>query len=42
VRYIDKAKPLIAKVIVNSYIEALTWTHGKFGQFVQKMSWLTC
>ncbi|KAG9197382.1 hypothetical protein G6514_001644 [Epicoccum nigrum] len=27
VRYIDTAKPLIAKIIVNSYIEALTWTH---------------
>ena len=41
VHYIDTAKPLIAKVIVNSYIEALTWTHGKFGQSVQKTSWLT-
>ncbi|KAF3034327.1 hypothetical protein E8E12_005324 [Didymella heteroderae] len=27
VHYIDKVKPLIAKVIINSYIEALTWTH---------------
>src|SRR5690242_13805667 len=29
VHYIDKVKPLIAKVIVGSYVEALTWTHGK-------------
>ena len=41
-RYIDTAKPLIAKIIVNSYIEALTWTHGMFSHFVQKTSWLTC
>ncbi|CAO2650235.1 Nn.00g015270.m01.CDS01 [Neocucurbitaria sp. VM-36] len=27
VHYIDKAKPLIAKAVVRSYIEALTWTH---------------
>jgi MFS family permease len=27
--YIDKAKPSIAKAVVNSYIDALTWTHGK-------------
>ena len=41
-RYIDTAKPLIAKIIVNSYIEALTWTHGMFSHFVRKTSWLTC
>jgi MFS family permease len=29
VHYIDKAKPSIAKAVVASYIEALTWTHGK-------------
>jgi MFS family permease len=29
VHYIDKAKLSIAKAIVDSYIEALTWTHGK-------------
>jgi MFS family permease len=29
VHYIDKAKPSIAKAVVTSYIEALTWTHGK-------------
>lgn len=29
VHYIDKVKPLIAKAIVSSYVEALTWTHGK-------------
>jgi MFS family permease len=29
VHYIDKVKPSIAKAVVASYIEALTWTHGK-------------
>lgn len=29
VHYIDKVNPLVAKVIVASYVEALTWTHGK-------------
>lgn len=30
VRYIDKVKPLIAKLNLSSYLEALTWTHGEF------------
>ncbi|KAF2791573.1 MFS general substrate transporter [Melanomma pulvis-pyrius CBS 109.77] len=28
VHYIDHAKPAIAKAVVQSYVEALTWTHG--------------
>lgn len=34
VHYIDKVKPLIAKVIVSSYIEALTWTHGMYNAMI--------
>lgn len=29
IHYVNKAKPLIVKAVVTSYIEALTWTHGK-------------
>jgi hypothetical protein len=28
-QYIKKAKPLIVKAVVGSYVVALTWTHGK-------------
>jgi MFS family permease len=29
VHYVNKATPLIGKAVVGSYVEALTWTHGK-------------
>jgi MFS family permease len=35
VHYIDTVKPPIAKAIVASYIEGLTWTHGKAISFNQ-------
>lgn len=28
IHYIDNAKPRVARAVVSSYIEALTWTHG--------------
>jgi MFS family permease len=30
VHYVYRAKPLIVKAVVGSYIDALMWTHGKF------------
>jgi predicted MFS family arabinose efflux permease len=30
VRYVDHARPEVARAVVGSYVEALTWTHGMF------------
>jgi predicted MFS family arabinose efflux permease len=30
VHYVDRARPEIARAVVGSYVEALTWTHGRF------------
>lgn len=30
IHYLDHAKSAVAKAVVRSYVDALTWTHGKF------------
>ncbi len=41
VHYIDKARPIIAEVIADSYIAALTWTHGQFKKYKPRDNILT-
>ena len=30
VHYVDRAVPAVARAVVGSYVEALTWTHGAY------------
>jgi MFS family permease len=34
VHYVDRASPAVARAIVGSYVEALTWTHGMFNPLI--------